>query len=258
MFPRMFSYGGILALAGAVTLATPGSGWAQRGGGHGGGGRGGGARVGGARMGGFGGARIGGARFGGARVGAFRGGANRFGGFRGGAYRGGYGYGYPGTYGYGYGYYGDLPYSYDFYPYAWSGAGYDSGYTGLYAGDWPSYTDGSPSFTPATAAYQASYPPATNATSPNLPAELNVAVPANAEVWFEGEPTTSTGLRRQFESPPLTPGTEYTYDVRARWKENGRDVTQTQKVKVTAGAHVNVNFPVSPKATGEASAVEKR
>ena len=50
-----------------------------------------------------------------------------------------------------------------------------------------------------------------------------------AEVWFNGTPTTSTGPARQFASPPLTPGTRYSYDIRATWNENGREVTQTQQ-----------------------------
>jgi uncharacterized protein (TIGR03000 family) len=69
-------------------------------------------------------------------------------------------------------------------------------------------------------------------------------VPANAEVWFEGAKTTSTGSVREYQSPPLSPG-RYTYHIRARWTENGRDITQTKNVTVSSGAHVTVEFPTA-------------
>jgi uncharacterized protein (TIGR03000 family) len=81
------------------------------------------------------------------------------------------------------------------------------------------------------------------------PANLTVTVPADAELWFDGTKTVSTGPVRLFHSPPLEPGRRYTYDIRARWQEDGRDVTQTQTVPVTAGADHNVSFPL-PSAAG--------
>jgi uncharacterized protein (TIGR03000 family) len=74
-------------------------------------------------------------------------------------------------------------------------------------------------------------------------AHIKVTVPANAEVWFEGYKTASKGATREFQSPDLTPGKQYAYKVRARWKEDGRQVTQTQKVDVSAGARAQVIFP---------------
>jgi uncharacterized protein (TIGR03000 family) len=71
-------------------------------------------------------------------------------------------------------------------------------------------------------------------------------VPAGARVTFDGTPTTSTGSVREYQSPPLTPGTRYTYELRASWNENGREMTQAQEVEVRAGAHVNVHFPAQP------------
>jgi uncharacterized protein (TIGR03000 family) len=61
---------------------------------------------------------------------------------------------------------------------------------------------------------------------------------------------TTGGSVREFQSPPLTPGHRYPDDVRARWNENGQEMTQTQKVEVTAGTNVIVNFPVSAMAAG--------
>jgi uncharacterized protein (TIGR03000 family) len=69
-------------------------------------------------------------------------------------------------------------------------------------------------------------------------------VPANAELWFGGVKTRSTGAVRKFQSPPLADGGRYSYEVRARWQENGRTVTQRQRVLVTPGANITVRFPV--------------
>jgi uncharacterized protein (TIGR03000 family) len=231
----MVSYGGMLLLAGAAILATPGSGRAQHhGGGHSGGGR-------------FGGSHSGGGHFGG----------GRFGGYHGGFYRGGYHHYYP-HYGYhhyrpSHGYY--YPYYYGTYPYVWSSPGYGSGSYGSYGDVTPSYPDGYTSVTPPAVSYQSFYPPA--AAEPDTSAHLSVHVPAGARLWFDGTATAATGPARAFASPPLTPGRLYTYEVRARWDEDGQEVTQTQQVELTAGAHVTVNFPVPPTAAGQASAVKK-
>jgi uncharacterized protein (TIGR03000 family) len=83
-------------------------------------------------------------------------------------------------------------------------------------------------------------------TSSDTRAQITVSVPVDAEIWFEGSKTTSTGSVREFHSPPLTPGGRYPYEVRARWNENGHEVTQTQKVQVIAGTHVNMHFPLQP------------
>ena len=88
-------------------------------------------------------------------------------------------------------------------------------------------------------------------------ARLSVRVPRDAAVWFEGSETTSMGPIREFQSPPLTPGSRYVYDIRARWNDNGHETTQTQNVEVAAGGHVTVNFPVPPKTAEQASAVDK-
>ena len=187
MLRKVFSFGGLLLLGGALCLATPGL--AQtRGGGAGGGG------------------------YFGDNPGGFR---------RAGSYLSGHG-GSPYSAGYGY----DL-----------SGLGpvtQDSGYRGSYWDSMPSYPYG----------YFSATPPSPSATDTS--AHISVAVPAGARVWFGGAPTTSTGPAREYISPALAPGRQYTYEVRARWNDNGQDVTQTQQVTVSAGAHVNVAFPSPP------------
>jgi len=144
---------------------------------------------------------------------------------------------------------------------AYSGYGYSPGYTTLYPQSLPYGTPQAGS-SAATARY------AGNSTAPSalagsqsagrtetaaVPAEgrvhVTVRVPAGARVWFQDTPTTSAGPVREFESPPVESGSRYRYRVRAAWTENGREVTQAQEVRVTAGAHVNVTFPVAPAET---------
>jgi uncharacterized protein (TIGR03000 family) len=124
--------------------------------------------------------------------------------------------------------------------------GYDSGYSG-YAGGLPLSDGGATSGTPYSGTYGAYNPSVSVVTPSEKRAHITLSVPEGAQVWFEGGKTKSTGAVRQFQSPPLTPGEKYTYEIRARWTENGREVTQTQQVGVSAGANVRVAFP-APKA----------
>jgi uncharacterized protein (TIGR03000 family) len=107
------------------------------------------------------------------------------------------------------------------------------------------------------------YPPPTDdvapaaATQPNRATDITVNVPANAEVWFNQSKTTSTGPVREYRTPPLVPKSRYRYEVRARWQENGRAITQTQKVEISAGTHIVVNFP-TPSGTQAGPAAKSR
>ena len=73
-------------------------------------------------------------------------------------------------------------------------------------------------------------------------ADITVLVPADAEVFFDGEPTVQKGAERRFVSPPLAVGKKYNYNVVARWKEGDKAVEQTRQVEVTGGAAVRVDF----------------
>jgi uncharacterized protein (TIGR03000 family) len=79
------------------------------------------------------------------------------------------------------------------------------------------------------------------AYAPSAPASANTAyirlvVPGNARVWIGGAATRKTGSVRDFESPELTPGQGYTYDVKVQWTEGGKEVTRTLRVGVSANA----------------------
>jgi len=80
---------------------------------------------------------------------------------------------------------------------------------------------------------------------------VDLRVPANAEIWFEGDKTAQAGALRHFVSPNLESGRTFTYDIRARWTDpNGKVVDQTRKVKVEAGRRTMVDFNTpAPAAT---------
>jgi uncharacterized protein (TIGR03000 family) len=81
------------------------------------------------------------------------------------------------------------------------------------------------------------------APAPDNAARIRVIVPAEAKVWFDNKPTTQAGPERRFESPALTPGRRYTYDVKAQWHDqDGKDLTRTRQVDVSANADVTVDL----------------
>jgi uncharacterized protein (TIGR03000 family) len=81
-------------------------------------------------------------------------------------------------------------------------------------------------------------------------AYVNAIVPSGAALYFQGQLMSPTGTFRAFVSPPLIPGRDYLYSVRATWIENGREVTQERSVPVRAGERVDVDLVNAPR--GEA------
>jgi uncharacterized protein (TIGR03000 family) len=118
---------------------------------------------------------------------------------------------YRSTYAYLYNAYPYDTYSYYAYPYQTVGAS---------AGYLPDYYAG---YNPELSTYPSYYPPTAETAVPaDTRAYLTVAVPADAQVWVGDQPTSQTGTVHQFYSPPLTPGQNFTYEIRARWREDGR------------------------------------
>jgi uncharacterized protein (TIGR03000 family) len=74
------------------------------------------------------------------------------------------------------------------------------------------------------------------------PVRINLRVPADAEVRIDGSSTTQRGEFRQFVSPPVLPGREYHYEVRASWKDGGRTVERSRRIIVHAGDLVNLDL----------------
>jgi len=183
--------------------------------------------------------------------------AQRFGRWGGGwgGWGNGVGNGYYGGYGTGLGNWG-------YNGYGWGGAGFypntNYGY-GLYPGNYsggfvPSYGYGRSYLAPGYVSSGTMLPGNTTsmyyqpgaqfgaaATDPNA-ATIDVRVPADAQVWFDGDPTNQRGSDRVFTSPSLNPGKAYHYEVKARWTENGRPVERTKRVEVRAGQRTTVDF----------------
>lgn len=80
------------------------------------------------------------------------------------------------------------------------------------------------------------------AAAPETTARVNVLLPSDADLFIQGVRMSEPGSYREFVSPPLIPGEDYTYDIRARWNENGREVTRNQVVRVRAGERTDVDL----------------
>lgn len=96
-------------------------------------------------------------------------------------------------------------------------------------------------------------PPPGSATAvfpPKDSAAITVKAPSNSQIWFDGTLMAPGGTVREYFSPSLTPGHNYTYEIQARWNQNGREVAQSQKVEISAGARVSVDFPVNSQSAG--------
>lgn len=147
----------------------------------------------------------------------------------------GYGYGYRG-YGYpGYGY----PYGY-----GRSGVSISIGASPYYTPFVPSYGY-APYYGGSSATYlvqpQPVYVMQPTARADNT-AHIEVRVPAEAKVTFDGTEMTQTGPVRYFYSPELEPGYNYSYMIRATWTADGQPVTQERKATVRAGGRYQVDL----------------
>ncbi len=78
-------------------------------------------------------------------------------------------------------------------------------------------------------------------------ASIRVLVPRpDAQVWFDDTLMKQKGAERLYSSPPLEPGGNYSYKIRATWTENGREVTRERTVPLTRGEEVVVDFTDEP------------
>jgi len=76
---------------------------------------------------------------------------------------------------------------------------------------------------------------------------IGLRVPENAEVWIDGDKTTQTGTFREYVTPPLEPGQKFTYNVKARWLENGKEVVRDRRLDFYAGDRLMVNLMAPAK-----------
>ncbi len=80
-------------------------------------------------------------------------------------------------------------------------------------------------------------------------ARLHVRLPANAELWLNGQRMKGTGPEREFITPPLKEGQSYSYRVKARWTRDGQPSEETIEVKVRANKATSVRLGTSKLAT---------
>jgi uncharacterized protein (TIGR03000 family) len=166
---------------------------------------------------------------------------------------GGYGGGYGGCYGGGgygcsggggYGCSGGGRYGYSGGGYGFSGGGYSGGgYSGSspYYGTMP-YMGGMPYYNGGSGYNSTNL----EGDETSARATITVRLPADAKLTIDGDPTTSTSSERQFITPPLPRGKEYTYQLRAEVQRNGKTVVATKKVPVEAGRDTQVElFPAT-------------
>ncbi len=70
--------------------------------------------------------------------------------------------------------------------------------------------------------------------TPDNRAHIWLRVPADAQVWFGGKETKQTGALRLYDTPPLTPGEKYHYEVRVRWMKDGKPIEEKRRIAVEA------------------------
>jgi uncharacterized protein (TIGR03000 family) len=136
--------------------------------------------------------------------------------------------------------YGDFGYSRG-YPRGWAGPSYD------YRWSAPQYYSSTAPSGTAGPYYASEFGRGYYGTPGEMPRSdqtvlVRVHVPAEAEIWFGGAKTQQTGTAREFISPVLEPGQEYTYEVRARWMQDGQEVVRTRDLRVRAGNQYHVDF----------------
>jgi uncharacterized protein (TIGR03000 family) len=86
---------------------------------------------------------------------------------------------------------------------------------------------------------------------------VTVRVPSpDAQVWFDDHRTQQGGVQRVFETPPLQAG-NYSYKIRAKWRQDGRDMEQIRTVRVQPGRRVTVDFARANQQQGQGEQIER-
>lgn len=73
-------------------------------------------------------------------------------------------------------------------------------------------------------------------------AKITVKVPANGTLYIDGRKNEKSGTERQFTTPPLPAGKEFSYAMKLELVRNGQTEEVTQKVAFRAGEIVVVDF----------------
>jgi len=153
---------------------------------------------------------------------------------------GGYGYN---NMGYGSTMYGNYGWNQPYYGSNYVTPGYNYGYTQPYAYQQPYY--GGNNTIMQTGGYDSFYPSGgttMQAQRDSSRAYIHVRVPANAQVFFDNQPTQQQGPDRTFMTPQLEGNHNYTYEISARWMDNGQERRENRTVRLTPGQTADVDF----------------
>jgi uncharacterized protein (TIGR03000 family) len=74
------------------------------------------------------------------------------------------------------------------------------------------------------------------------PGKVQINLPEDARLLFNGTAAAGTGATRSFTTPPLAPGQSYAYDLTAEVTRDGRVQTITERVVVRAGEKTRVTL----------------
>ena len=83
------------------------------------------------------------------------------------------------------------------------------------------------------------------------PARIRVLLAADAVLTIDGAPTKATSGVRDFITPPLQPGKDFHYDLRARLGRTGTEVTIERRITVRAGQETVVNMNLASEGASE-------
>lgn len=144
------------------------------------------------------------------------------------------GFGFKPAYPYASGYWGSNPYLSYYYGYSTPAIYYPPAY--YYPPDYGTPPAGAYSPPPPPARDDARLPPPTQLPAPDANvAYIDLHVPAGASVWAQGVKMETKGTLRRFITPALEPGTNYSYEFRIVYPENGKDVSLVRHISVAAG-----------------------
>ncbi len=87
---------------------------------------------------------------------------------------------------------------------------------------------------------------------------LSVKVPTDAKVFVNDRPTTSAGTDREFISRDLEAGARYNYEVRAEFDRDGKTVTETKTLQLTAGQTAGLDFTAGTPSVQTAAVAEAK
>jgi uncharacterized protein (TIGR03000 family) len=137
------------------------------------------------------------------------------------------------------------------------GFAYDLGYSPSFTPFFGGYSlppDSYESFYPVTGG-PAAQPPWQQPSQVSLPPRAPTAavqiftIDPNAELWFNGVKMQQIGQERNFITPELEPGKKYSYEIRAKWTQSGKQYDKTRTITVQAGEQIGLNFVADDRET---------